>query len=101
MNPPDFDPVGHCTEDSNPISNAISPTADPLGSIESFLNPDSAGGERVSSLPYVWATAARGSMKRRGGFEAVPYAKGIAISAGSAKSDFAWIWEGGNRDRLI
>jgi hypothetical protein len=96
--------AAHCIGGSNPISNAISPSADPLGSIESFLNPGSAEGEGANNLSYIWATVARESIERLGGFEALPYAKGIAISAGSAKSDLTQITDSGYEgpiDRII
>jgi hypothetical protein len=47
---------------------------------------------------------ARESIERLGGFEALPYAKGIAISAGSAKSDLTQITDSGYEgpiDRII
>jgi hypothetical protein len=96
--------AAHCIGSSNPTSNAISPSADPLGSIESFLNPDSAGGERANNLSYIWATVARESTERLGAFEALPYAKGIAIFAGSAKSDFTLMKDSGYEgpiDRIV
>ena len=96
--------AAHCIGSSNPPSNAISPSADPLGSIESFLSDGSTGGEPANNLSYIWATVARESTERLGGFEALPYAKGIAVLAGSAKSDFTLIRENGYEgpiDRII
>jgi hypothetical protein len=96
--------AAHCIGSSNPISNAISPSADPLGSIGSFLSDGSTGGERVNNVSYIWTTVARESIEGLGGFEALPYAKGIAIFAGSAKGDFSQIRESGYEgqiDRII
>jgi hypothetical protein len=96
--------AAHCIGGSNPTSNAISPSADPLGSIESLLSHGSTGEQLVNNLSYIWAMVARESMARLGGLSALPYAKGIAISAGSAKSEPAQIRKSGYEgqiDRII
>jgi len=90
----------HCIGGSNPVSKAVSPSADPLGSIESLLSHDSASEQFVNNLSYIWAIVVSESMQRLGGLSALPYAKGIAISAGWAKSDPAQIRESGYEGQI-
>jgi hypothetical protein len=87
----------HCIGATNLVSNAISPSIDPLGTIKSLMShgstPDEA--QLVSNLSYVWASVVRESAAQLGAFSGLPFARGIAISAGAATNCPAHIRESG------
>jgi hypothetical protein len=94
--------AAHCIGCLNPLSNAISPSANPLGSMEYLLSHRSAGEEStvVHNLSYIWASVIRDTTERLEDVSALPHARGIAIYAASTKSNPAQLRESGYEGQI-
>jgi hypothetical protein len=83
--------ANHCIGGPNPVASVISPTADPIGSMQSLLSHfhETENTQLAFQLTYIWATIVSNS--KIGEFGSLPRTKGIAIFAGATKCDSAQI----------
>jgi hypothetical protein len=79
----------HCIGGPNPVKEAISPSIDPIESMQSLLvdHSEACDTQLENNLSYIWATVVSNSMV--GEFGSLPRTKGIAIFAGATKSNSA------------
>lgn len=83
--------AAHCIGGPNPVENVISPSVDPIGSMQSLLSHyhETEDTHLVGRLSYIWATVVSNSNVAE--FGSLPRTKGIAIFAGATKRDLAQI----------
>jgi hypothetical protein len=81
----------HCIGGPNPVENVISPSVDPMGSIQSLMSHHRQTEDKqlANELSFIWAMIASNS--NVGEFDSLPRTKGIAIFAGTTKGDSAQI----------
>lgn len=82
--------ASHCIGGPNPVANVISPSIDPIGSMQSLLSHryEIEDTQLANNLWYIWATVVSNS---KVGLRSLPRTKGIAIFAGATKIDAAQI----------
>jgi hypothetical protein len=81
--------AAHCVGASISERILISPSADPLGSINALFEKKNFEVGMGQDLFYAWSCITDESVRQLGDFNALPYAKGIAVFAGSCKDNAA------------
>lgn len=83
--------AAHCIGVPHPGANVISPSIDPIGSMQSLLSSHSEAEDTqlANNLSYIWATIVSNSSVGEVG--SLPRTRGIAIFAGATKYDSAQI----------